>query len=138
MLFDFGQQYDLSTLHFWNYTAEGFDVDNIVFTFFDELNTNVGAISLSPDLGSSPGISAQDLVLAAPLNVRYVNAFLTGTNDQIDFQNIGFTASLSTDRCVQNPQDPICLTPTPVHSPATAFLCMFGLMGVFFRRRNGR
>lgn len=93
--FDFGLEYDLSVLHFWNYTGESFDVDNVDFTFYNANNVQNGVLSVAPDLGSSPGIRAQDLVLAAPLNVRYVTAFLTGSNQQVDFQNIGFTANVS-------------------------------------------
>ena len=44
LIFDFGQEYDISTLHFWNYTAEGFDVDNVDFTFFNQSNVQVGVI----------------------------------------------------------------------------------------------
>ena len=137
LLFDFGQQYDLTTLHFWNYTSENFDVDSIDFTFFDGGNSQVGMLSLEPALGSSPGISAQDIVLAAPLNVQFVTAFLSGTNGQIDFQNIGFTASLSTDRCEQNPQDPVCQSTPPaaqVPEPSTLSLLALGLMAL--SRRN--
>lgn len=95
LLFDFGQAYDIQTLHFWNYDGEAFDVDNVSFKFFDVGNQQVGALGIQPALGSSPAIYAQDIELAAPLNVRYVSAFLTGTNAQVDFQNIGFTAVLS-------------------------------------------
>lgn len=95
LLFDFGQEYDISTLHFWNYTSEGYDVDTIDFAFFNQSNVQVGSLSVEPDLGSPGGIEAQDLVLAAPLNVRYVTAFLAGSNRQVDFQNIGFTAEVS-------------------------------------------
>ena len=95
LLFDFGQEYDISTLHFWNYISEDYDVDNIDFTFYNQSNVQVGSLSVQPDLGTSPGITAQDIVLAAPLNVRYVIAFLTGSNRQVDFQNIGFTAEVS-------------------------------------------
>lgn len=95
LLFDFGQEFDISTLHFWNYTSEDFDVDNVDFTFFNQSNVQVGALSAQPALGSSPGILAEDIVLAAPINVQFVTAFLTGTNRQVDFQNIGFTAELS-------------------------------------------
>jgi hypothetical protein len=93
--FDLGAPYDISTLHFWNYTAEGFDVDNVDFTFFGSMGQQVGTLSVQPDLGSSPGIAAQDIPLAAPLNVRRVTAFLTGSNREVDFQNIGFTAVAS-------------------------------------------
>ena len=95
LLFDFQIAYDISTLHFWNYDGESFDVDNVDFTFFDATNTQVGTLSISPALGSSPAIFAQDIPLAAPLNVRYVTAFLSGSNRQVDFQNIGFTATVS-------------------------------------------
>ena len=92
LLFDLQVSYNIGTLHFWNYDGEGFDVDNVMFTFFDSANLQVGSLSVSPALGSTPAIFAQDIPLAAPLNVRYVTAFLTGSNGQVDFQNIGFTA----------------------------------------------
>lgn len=93
--FDFQIEYDVTTLHFWNYTSEGYDVDNVDFTFYNAANSQVGALSVQPALGSSPGILAQDIALAAPLNVRYVTVFLTGSNREVDFQNIGFTATVS-------------------------------------------
>lgn len=96
LLFDFRTAYDISTLHFWNYDGESYDVDDVSFTFYDSANREVGAISVTPALGSSPAIYAQDIALAAPLNVRYVTARLGGSNGQVDFQNIGFTATVST------------------------------------------
>jgi hypothetical protein len=96
LVFDFGIEYNINTLHFWNFTGEGFDVDNVAFTFFNAANSNVGSLEISPALGTSPGITAQDIPLAAPLNVRFVSAFLTGSNGEVDFQNIGFTAEVST------------------------------------------
>ena len=95
LLFDFGQEYDINTLHFWNYTSENYDVDDISFTFYNKDNVEVGSLAVQPDLGTSPGITAQDIVLAAPLNVQYVLAFLSGDNRQVDFQNIGFTGEIS-------------------------------------------
>lgn len=95
LLFDFGLAYDIQTLHFWNYDGEAYDVDNVSFKFFDVDNQQVGGLDIQPALGSSPAIFAQDIGLAAPLNVRYVSAFLTGSNAQVDFQNIGFTAVAS-------------------------------------------
>jgi hypothetical protein len=125
LLFDFQQEYDISTLHFWNYTEEGFDVDNVAFTFFNGANVQIGSLSVSPALGSAPGIRAQDIALAAPINVRYVTAFLTGSNRQVDFQNIGFTAQVS--------------VPGGVPEPATWAMMIggFGLVGVAMRRRTG-
>lgn len=125
--FDFGQEYDISTLHFWNYTAESFDVDQINFTFFSASNTEVGTLNVMPDLGSSPGIKAQDILLAAPLNVQYVTAFLTGSNRQVDFQNIGFTAELSD---TTNPN------PTPVSGSGSLGLFSIALVSLFARFRS--
>jgi len=120
LLFDFGQAYDIGTLHFWNYTGEDFDVDDIAFTFFDQNNSQVGSLSVQPLLGSSPGILAEDINLAAPLNVQFVTAFLTGSNRQVDFQNIGFTAEVS--------QVPV---------PAAVWLFGSGLLGLIgFSRRK--
>lgn len=129
LLFDFLTQYDLRTLHFWNYTSENFDVDNIDFTFFDETNAEVGMLSIVPALGSSPGIRAQDIALAAPLNVQFVTAFLSGTNGQVDFQNIGFTAELSIDRCDANPNDPLCVS-VNVPVPSTLLILGLGLLAL--------
>lgn len=95
LIFDFQVAYDIQTLHFWNYDGEGFDVDNVDFKFFNSASQQIGSISVQPALGSSPAIFAQDIQLAAPLNVRFATAFLTGSNRQVDFQNIGFTAVVS-------------------------------------------
>lgn len=123
LLFDFQQQYDISTLHFWNYDSEDYDVDNVAFTFFNGANIQVGTLSVMPALGSSPAIFAQDIVLAAPLNVRYVKAFLTGTNREVDFQNIGFTANVSVAGTVPEP------------ATWAMMLFGFGLVGSTLRRR---
>lgn len=109
--FDFGTAYDLTTLHFWNYTGEAYDVDQIDFTLFDGSGVESGQLTVFPALGSPGGIRAEDIPLAAPQNVRYVTALLSGSNGQVDFQNLGFTATLSTDRCGESPNDPICKTP---------------------------
>ena len=121
-MFDFGLEYDITTLSFWNYTAESFDVDNIDFTFFNTSNDIVGTLSVLPALGSSPGILAEDIILPAPLNVQYVTAFLTGDNKQVDFQNMGFTAEVS--------------TPTSVPEPGMIGLLMIGIMGLLVNRRS--
>ncbi len=137
LLFNFGTQYDLNTLHFWNYTTESYDVDNINFTFFDGSNSEVGFIDVLPNLGTAPGITAQDITLPAPLNVQYVSALLSGSNGQIDFQNIGFTAELSTDRCLTNPNDPICDNgnePVEVPEPGSMLLMILGLASLRLAR----
>lgn len=127
LLFDFNQEYDISTLHFWNYTAEAYDVDMLDFTFFNAVNELMGSLSIFPALGSPGGIKAQDILLDAPLNLRYVTVFLSGSNRQVDFQNIGFTAEVSTPA-------------TPgVPEPATwaMLIAGFGLVGAAARRRRG-
>ncbi len=125
--FDFGLEYDLTTLHFWNYTSESFDVDQADFTFFNRFNEEVGSLTIFPDLGTSPGITAQDYVFGAPLNVQFVTAFLSGSNRQVDFQNIGFTAEVSP---VQTP-DPT----TPVPAPAPLSLLALGMAAFFGSRK---
>jgi hypothetical protein len=129
--FDFGVEYDLSQLHFWNYHSEGFDVDNIAFTFFNAGGVQVGALNAQPALGNATGndstpIFAENYALAFPSNVRFVTAVLTGSNNQVDFNNIGFTAELS------NP-DP---DPNPAPEPATMALFALGMAGL--GRRYGR
>lgn len=129
LLFDFRVNYDISTLHFWNYTSEPYDVDNIDFVFFDDTMNNVGSLSVAPQTGIRPGIlpriRVQDIALSAPLNIRYVSAFLTGTNGEIDFVNIGFTAVRS---------DPM----TPVPLPAGIFLILPALAGLGIAARRRR
>jgi hypothetical protein len=125
LVFDFNQEYDISTLHFWNYNGEAYDVDQIKFTFFNGANAFVGELDVFPALGSPGGITAEDIVLAAPLNVRYVTAFLTGTNREVDFQNIGFTAEVST---------PVGGIPEP--STWGLMILGFGALGGALRRRR--
>lgn len=133
LVFDFNQEYDLNTLHFWNYTGEGFDVDNIDFTFFNAAEVEVGNLMIMPDLGTSPGIKAQDIALAAPLNVQYVTAFLTGSNGEVDFQNVGFTAELSTPTIPDPDPNP---DPTPVSEPGTLGLISLALGMLLVRSRR--
>ncbi|MGH1429411.1 MAG: Ig-like domain-containing protein, partial [Arenicella sp.] len=101
LVFDFQQEYDLIDLHFWNYFSEDFDVDNVDFTFFDGANNPVGELlGVEPQLGSNPlntqnPIFAETTPLSFSSNIRYVRATLTGTNGEVDFNNIGFTGRLS-------------------------------------------
>ncbi len=114
--FDFGEEYDLVTLHFWNYFGEGFDVDNIDLNFFDSSHTLVGSLlNVEPALGGNGGnpIFAEHFPLFFPSNVQFVNAVLTGTNNQVDFNNIGFTGE-----------------PSPVPVPSAMLLFGTGLVGL--------
>jgi len=53
LVFDFGAEYDLSTMHFWNYHSESYDVDEIVFTFYDDAWALVGSLTEEPRLGNT-------------------------------------------------------------------------------------
>jgi len=133
LVFDFKDEYDLSALHFWNYFTEGFDVDNIALTFFDSSSTSVGSMNVMPALGG-PGtpnemIVAQHIPLAA-MNVQFVSAVLTGTNDQIDFNNMGFTGELSSPGPGPDPD------PSPVPEPGVLTLLGVGVLFSLARRRR--
>lgn len=96
--FDLGVEYDLQALHIWNYFGEGFDVDNIDFLFFDAEQRPVGTLlGVEPALGGAGGnpIFAEDIPLAFPSKVRFVNATLTGSNGEVDLNNLGFTGESS-------------------------------------------
>lgn len=99
--FDFGREYDLTTVHFWNYHSESHDVDNIDWTFFDSSRNLVGTIAnVAPRLGAvSPSdgspITAENISLDFPTRIQFVNAVLTGSNGEVDFNNIGFTGTVS-------------------------------------------
>ncbi|MCW5626334.1 MAG: PEP-CTERM sorting domain-containing protein, partial [Burkholderiales bacterium] len=82
-----------------------------------------------PALGGTSGndstlIYAENYALAFPSNVRYVNAVLSGSNNQVDFNNMGFTGIAS---------------PAPIPEPETVALMVVGLLGVAgmsLRRRS--
>lgn len=95
--FDFGMEYDLKEFHFWNYFGEGFDVDNINLKFFDSSNSLVGSLNVTPQLGGGGHnpIFAENFALSLS-RVQFVNAVLTGSNNQVDFNNIGFSATVAT------------------------------------------
>jgi len=119
--FDLLVEYDLTNLHFWNYHSEGFDVDDIDFRFFDASNNLVGTLSnVAPQLGgTAPNdatlIFAETINLSFPSRVRFVEAVLTGSNNEVDFNNLGFTGSLSEP--APNPQN-------PASAPSTLLLAL--------------
>lgn len=126
LVFDFGVSYDITELHFWNYAFDSFSVDKVEFSFFDAIDTLIGEETIFPaPSGSETNITAQDYPLVSPLNTRKVVAFLTGTNRQVDFQNIGFTATVSDPDLDPDP-DPM----SPVPLPASALLLLGGLGGL--------
>jgi Bacterial pre-peptidase C-terminal domain len=98
--FDLRVDTDLTALHFWNYHSEDYDVDNIDFKFYDSNNNLIGILpNYTPTVGgSAPSdatpIFAQSFPLSFPSKVRYVNAVLSGSNGQVDFNNLGFTGKI--------------------------------------------
>jgi hypothetical protein len=127
--FDFGVEYDLQIFHFWNYHTESHDVDDIDMSFFDSAMNLVGTINdIMPALGNLTGrdadpIIVEDRSLSFPVNVQFVNMVLSGSNNQVDFSNIGFTAVVS--------QIPL---------PAAVWLFgsgLIGLAGVAKRKQSG-
>ncbi len=122
--FDFGIEYDLTALHLWNYHTETYDVDAIDFKFYDAANNLVGNLVANPDLGVGVVQSAQTYNLSFPARVRYVNAILSGSNGEVDFNNIGFTGEVS---------PPVSAVPLPAGLPLLA-----GALGLFAALRARR
>lgn len=97
LIFDLLTNYDLQTLHFWNYYTEQYDVDVIDLTFLDAGNNVVGTMhNIALATGTNP-TTAENITISAT-NVHYVSAVLTGSNGEIDFNNMGFTGTRSTLR----------------------------------------
>ena len=124
--FDLRLEYDLTTLHFWNYYGEAYDVDDIDFRFYDADRNLVGSLlDVAPALGSatsdSTPIFAENIGLSFPSKVRYVNAVLSGSNGQVDFNNLGFTGRV-----------------TVVPEPSTVGLLLGGLALLGLRQASRR
>ncbi|MFG0305780.1 MAG: GC-type dockerin domain-anchored protein [Phycisphaerales bacterium JB040] len=96
--FDLGDSYDLTTMHFWNYYTETYDVDNIDMVFYNESGVEIGQpIGIQPQMSSGNPVVAEHIAVDFPSGVRFINMVLSGTNNQVDFQNLGFTGMLSSD-----------------------------------------
>lgn len=145
LVFDLLTDYDILSLHFWNYHSFGWEVGGISLTFFDVNNTFVGDYLASPHLGGRPDASDNDateifaqnfdLSGASFTDVRFINAVLFGgptRPTQVDFQNIGFTGLLSGEDLITPPPPP----PVSVNEPATVLLLLAGLLGLVFTRRR--
>jgi hypothetical protein len=129
LVFDFGISYDITTLHFWNYAFDDFSVDLAEFSFFNSIGGLIGSQNINPaPSGSEANITAQDYALVSPLNVRTVSVLLSGTNGQVDFQNIGFTANVS------DPDLDPDVNVVPL--PAGLVLLLTGLAGMALVRRQ--
>ena len=132
LIFDFGVSYDITTLHFWNYDGEAYDVDEVNFTFYDSLGGSIGMETIMPPLGTASNNKATDIPLVSPLNTRSVTAFLTGDNRQVDFQNIGFSAFLSDpDIDPEVPLPPVA----PIPLPAAGWMLLAAICGLGGMRR---
>ncbi|MFT5423857.1 MAG: hypothetical protein ACI89L_001648 [Phycisphaerales bacterium] len=93
--FDLGTPYDLTTMHFWNYFTETYDVDGIDMIFFNEAGDEIGQLlDLEPQVSSGNPVVAENIAIDFPPGVRFINMTLSGTNGEVDFQNIGFTGTL--------------------------------------------
>jgi len=96
LIFDFGQEFSLRSIHFWNYFGEGFDVDQIDFVFFNSLNETTGTFTVEPRTGekalgqNNNPIVAETLPLPAGIQASRVAATLTSSNGELDFQNFVF------------------------------------------------
>jgi|GEM_PF-924036 len=145
LIFDLQAAYDLMTFHFWNYHSSGWAVGSISLDFLDSSSQSLSTYEALPYLGGTPDanntdateIFAQDFDLTGEglLGVRYINAVLMGGSirpSEVDFQNMGFTASLSE---VTVPPDP---PPTGVPEPATLSILATGLalLGIGYLRRR--
>ncbi|QDV45140.1 hypothetical protein Enr13x_50140 [Stieleria neptunia] len=99
--FDLGVEYDLTSFHLWNYVTETYDVDRVDLRFLNASATQVGDFSvINPAFGNTQGSEAfpivgETIAIGDPKNVRFVNAVFSGTNNQVDFNNVGFTGQLS-------------------------------------------
>lgn len=92
LLFDLQGVYQLEAIHFWNYTTENFDVDSITFSFYDSANELISELTVAPQTGFE-NILAEDFPVDVS-GVRYVRASLSATNNEVEFQNIGFSGVL--------------------------------------------
>jgi hypothetical protein len=93
---DLGDDYDLEYLHFWNYTSETFDADDVSVTFRDAQGAEVTTFDFQPRTSQAP-IYGQDFPLSGAFAVRTVEVLLSGSNSETDFQNIGFTGRATSD-----------------------------------------
>lgn len=91
---DFNGSFDLHELHFWNYSGEGYDVDTATVTFYDGQGGVISSFEFLPERGQAP-IHAEDFRLPPSTGVRTARFLMQGTNSQVDFINVGFSATPS-------------------------------------------
>ncbi len=89
--FDLRSEYNVTTIHFWNFWDDNSDwnVDEMTFVFFDSANEVIDDIVLVPQNGYED-ISAEDFPVDF-FGVRYIEAEFRSNENRIEFMNIGFT-----------------------------------------------
>lgn len=97
LIFEFNDEYFLTSIHFWNYFTEQFDVDQIDFVFYSAAEIEVGRQTVNPSMGqNSAGQNANDIVAEiidldiGNILIKKVEATLTSSNGELDFQNFVF------------------------------------------------
>lgn len=142
--FDLRGEFPVTTFHFWNDFDESFDVDSITLQFFDnDRNPVGGAFEFSPRPGGSGGnsIAAEDFDLSLEAPVRYASVLLRGSNGEVNFSNIGFSAAgsssgLPTHPAFTNPDDALEAPDYPASGapglPGSVALGVGGLLNVEF------
>jgi hypothetical protein len=91
------EDHDLTLVHFWNYSGETFDVDDVSISFRDAQGIEVASFDFSPGLSQTFAdgypIYAQDFALTGVSGVRTLRIVASGDNASSDFQNFGVTGS---------------------------------------------
>lgn len=93
--FDLGATYDFSTFHFWNYVTENYDVDRIDFVLSDARGGRVAEATVYPETGVDLGgeLIAPGTLAFKFAAVRFVSLTFSGTNNHVDFNNLGWTGT---------------------------------------------
>jgi predicted nucleic-acid-binding Zn-ribbon protein len=63
LLFDLQQEYSITTVHFWNYFTEFYDVDTVELTFVDSSNAQTASITINPEMGTPNPVESEDIDL---------------------------------------------------------------------------
>lgn len=89
LLLELDNTYYIEQMHFWNFTGEGYDVDEIKATFYNEADAVIKEVTVAPQTGFE-SILAEDFAIDAA-GVSYIRVVLSATNNEVEFQNLGFS-----------------------------------------------
>lgn len=123
LILSFDRTYSLKKLHFWNYAFDSFSADHVKLNFFRWPGSLVGNLEfdLLPS-GSEDAILAQEFAFPSTYHdVKLVSVLLSGTNGEVDFQNIAFSGTLT--------------KPIPLPASGAMLLGSFGLLSALRRRK---